>query len=147
MDFGVKKLKDTSFYRKALQEINYSFGNYYLFDRFIVAEINEDVLFTWEEHGKRVAEDLTNLYDNDGQDYVLITHRINAYSVMPTDWIKFFKHSYKLKGYAIVSYTRAGYLNAGLEKIFLKSKVKRFKSLENAIAWAQEITNSKTLSS
>ncbi|MEK6153038.1 hypothetical protein WIW50_07255 [Flavobacteriaceae bacterium 3-367] len=143
----MKKLKDTPFYRKALQEINYSFGNYYLFDSFIIAEINEDVLFTWENHGKRVAEDLTNLYDNDGQDYVLITHRINAYSVMPTDWIKFFKNSYKLKGYAIVSYTRAGFLNAGLEKIFLKSKVKRFKSLENAIAWAQEIANSKTLSS
>ncbi|WP_411029149.1 hypothetical protein [Spongiimicrobium sp. 3-5] len=143
----MKKLKETVFYKKAIHELNYPFGNYFLFDSFIIAEINEDVLFTWENHGKKVTEDLTNLYDNDGRDFVLITHRINSYSVMPTDWIKFFKSSYKLKGYAIVSYTRAGFLNAGLEKLFLKSKVKRFRVLEEAIAWAQEISNSETITS
>lgn len=147
MTFDVEKLKDSAFYHEAIHELNYSFGNYYLFDCFIIAEVNEDVIFTWENHGKRVTEDLTNLYDNNGQDFVLITHRINAYSVMPTDWIKFFTHSYKLKGYAIVSYTKAGFLNASLEKMFMKTHVKRFKSLENAIEWAKEISNSKPMAS
>ncbi len=144
-EFEVKSVRDTSFYGEAINELNYPFADYFLFQTFIISEVQEDILFTWENHGKRVAEDLTNLYENNGQDFVLITNRINSYSVMPADWIKFFKHSYKLKGYGIVSYTKAGYLNALLEKLFIPAKFKRFKSLESAISWAKELSSATTV--
>lgn len=140
----MQKLKDTSFYGEAINEITYSFGNYYLFDGFVVAEINEDVIFTWEQHGKIITNDLTDLYDTNGNNVVLITNRINSYSVKPADWIHFFKHSYKLKGYAIVTYSTTSYLNALLEKFFLNTRFKRFQSLSEAIAWAKSIAHDRT---
>ncbi|WP_232622875.1 hypothetical protein [Pareuzebyella sediminis] len=143
----MQRLKDTSFYGEAIHEITYSFGNYYLFDGFVVAEINEDVVFTWEQHGKIVTKDLTDLYDTNGDNIVLITNRINPYSVKPADWVHFFKHSYKLKGYAIVTYSHPSYLNALLEKLFLNTLFKRFRSLNNAIEWAKSITHNRTRAS
>lgn len=141
----MKSLRETVFYGEAFQELKYSFGNYFLFDRFVVGEVNEDVVFTWEDCGKKLVEDLTHLYNNSGEDIVFISNRIHKYPVMPSDWIKFFKHSYKLKGYGIVSYTKAGFLNAMLEKLFMPTKFKRFRSLDKAIAWAKEISNHKTM--
>ena len=143
----MQNLKDTSFYSEAIHEINYSFGNYYLFDGFVVAEVNEDVIFTWQHHGKIVTEDLTNLYDTNGSDVVFITNRINSYSVKPADWIHFFRHSYKLKGYAIVSYSKAGYLNGALEKLFMNTNFKRFRSLDSALEWARGISDNRTMAS
>ena len=139
----MQKLKKTAFYREAIHEINYPFGNYYLFDGFVVAEVNEDVIFTWEHHGKTVTEDLTHLYDTNGQNVVFITNRVNPYSVKPADWIHFFRHSYKLKGYAVVSYSKTAYLNALLEKLFMKTNFKRFQSLEHAIEWAKSISGKR----
>lgn len=70
---NAKRLKDTVYYHEAIRELNYPFGNYYLFDGFFISEINEDVIYTWENHGKIVSEEIANLYDTDGSDLVYIT--------------------------------------------------------------------------
>ena len=141
----MKKLKDTPYYHRAIHEINYSFGDFYLFDTFIVGEIHEDVHISWKEHGKMIAEELSNLYDNNGKDLVYISNRANDYSLVPTDWKKFFKLSYSLKAYGIVSYTKTGYFNAMLERMFVNTKLRWFNSLEDAIAWVDQISSTEVL--
>ena len=141
----MKKLRDTPYYHRAIHEINYSFGNFYLFDTFIVGEIHENVHISWKDHGKMIAEELSNLYDNNGKDLVYISNRANDYSLVPTDWKKFFKLSYNLKAYGIVSYTKTGYFNAMLERMFVNTKLRWFNSLEEAIAWVDQISNTDVM--
>ncbi len=138
-------LKNTLFYREVVHELNYSFGNYFLFDGFVVAEINEDVVYSWEHHGQKVTNDINDLLDDDTGHLAYITHRIHSYAVKPTDWLKFFRNGHMISGYAIVSYTKAGYANALLEKLFVKKSLKRFRSLEDAIRWAKMTSRKKAI--
>ncbi|WP_298539462.1 hypothetical protein [uncultured Aquimarina sp.] len=133
-------VKDSIFYQDAIHELNYPFGDFYLFDRFVIGEFKEDTVVTWDDHAKLLVEDLTNLYDHDGSNVVYITNRVHRYAVKPSDWLKFYKSDYKMKGYAIVSYTPKGLLNSLIEKLFIKSKFKSFESLEDAIHWAKSLT-------
>lgn len=140
------RLKDSVFYHEAIHEINYPFGDFYLFDGFVIAEVYEGVTFTWDNHGKKVVEDIAYLYDTNGDDIILISNRINPYSIKPTDWRKFFKNRYTLKGYAVVSYSKIGNSIALLERLFISTKSKRFNSLENAIEWAKGISSARMVS-
>ncbi|EAR02985.1 hypothetical protein [Maribacter sp. HTCC2170] len=139
------KLRDTPYYNRAIHEINYSFGDFYLFDTFVVGEIHEDILFSWNEHGKQLFEVLFDLYDNNGKDIVYISNRVNDYSVIPTDWKKFHKFGFMLKAYGIISYTQTGLFNAMLERMFVNTKLRWFNSLEDAIQWVGKLSNSNVL--
>jgi len=136
----MESIKHTPFYHEAIQELNYDFGDFYLFDTFIVGEIRKDIVFNWKDHAKTLVEDISNLYDQNGKDLVYITNRIHAYSVVPSDWIHFFKYSYSLKGYGIISYNEKGMLNTMLEKLFMRNKLRSFSDLSEAIYWAKNIT-------
>ncbi|MEP3208876.1 MAG: hypothetical protein ABJN95_06795 [Maribacter sp.] len=140
------RLKDSVFYHDAIHEINYSFGDFYLFDGFVIAEVYEGVTFTWDNHGKKVVEDIAYLYDTNGHDLIFISNRINSYSIKPTDWRKFFKNRYVLNGYAVVSYSTIGNSIALLEKLFIKTQSKRFNSLEDAIEWAKGVSSNRMVS-
>ncbi|WP_422859070.1 hypothetical protein ACOKFD_17410 [Flagellimonas sp. S174] len=129
----MKNVIDTPFYREAFQELNYPFGDFYLFDHFIISEIKEDVVFTWEHHAKQVVNDISNLYENDGTDLIYISNRIHNYAVVPSDWIKFFRHNYNLKSYVVVAQVK----NSLLERLFMGKKLKTFHDIENAIVWAK----------
>ncbi|MFD2562127.1 hypothetical protein [Aquimarina rubra] len=135
-------LKDSTYYKDAIQELNYPFGDFYLFDGFVIGEIKEDMVITWDDHAKKLVEDLTYFYDHNGENVVYITNRVHSYAVKPSDWIKFYKSDYKMKGYGIVSYTRKGLLNSLIEKLFIKSNFKSFESLEEAIHWAKSLATS-----
>ncbi len=139
----MRPLRETDYYKEAFQELNYPFGTFYLFESFVVAEIKKDVVFSWKAHAKPLVEELTNLYEQKGHDIVYISNRINPYSVVPSDWIHFFRHSYGLKGYAVVDSKPVGKRNSILEKIFMRSHMKTFTNLENAILWAKELAGNK----
>jgi len=141
----LKKLRDTPYFYKAIHEINFSFGDFYLFDTFVVGEIREDILFSWKEHGKQLAEELSSLYGNNGKDLVYISNRVHDYSVIPLDWKKFHKFSYGLKAYGIISYTKTGFFNAMIERMFVKTKLRWFNSLDDALKWVSTITNSNVM--
>ncbi|TPN88878.1 hypothetical protein FHK87_01295 [Aquimarina algicola] len=134
-------IKDTPFYKDAIHEKHYSCGTYYLFDTFIVAEIKEDIVYTWDEHAKPIVEELTDLYDHNGENVVYISNRVHSYSVKPSDWIKFFRNNFRLRGYAIVSYTQKGLLTSLLEKLFMRNSFQNFDNLEDAIIWAKKLTH------
>ncbi len=133
-------LKDSIYYQDAIHELKYSFGDFYLFEGFVIGEFKEDTIVTWDDHAKVLVEDLTNLYDHNGENVVYITNRVHSYAVKPSDWIKFYKSEYKMRGYAIISYTPRGILNSLIEKLFIKSKFRSFESLEEAIHWAKSLT-------
>lgn len=137
-------VKDSVHYRDAIQELNYPFGNFYLFDGFVIGEINEDVIFTWDDHAKLLVEDLTNLYDHDGGEVVYLTNRVHSYAIKPSDWLKFYKSDYKIKAYGIISYTSKGLMNVMIEKLFMKNRIKGFENISDAIHWARSIQHTVT---
>ncbi len=115
------------------------YGNYYFFKDFIVSEINEGVVFTWD-----VAQDIIpSIFKHYGKhpSICYITNRINNYSVNPADWYKFFNSINRpfLKGYAMVTYTEAGWVNSVIEKLFVQTKVENFNNLQKAIEWVKQI--------
>ncbi|WP_103068128.1 hypothetical protein [Aquimarina sediminis] len=140
-------IKDSPFYKDAIHEFEYSCGTYYLFDTFVVAEIKEGITYTWDDHAKPIVEELTHLYDQNGENIVYISNRVHLYSVKPSDWIKFFSNNYKLKAYAIVSYTQRGFLNSLIEKLFMRNNFKSFDNLEDAIIWAKSLTQKPEIDS
>ncbi len=132
----IRSLKNSPYYKEAFNELIYPFGSYYLFDGFVVAEINEDVIYSWEKHGKQITQEISNLYENNGDGLIYITNRIYNYSVKPSDWLKFYKNNFNLKAYGIVSYSEKGKKNSLLERLFMSSKMKRFTCINSAIKWA-----------
>jgi len=134
-------LKDSIYYSEAIQIIERSFGTFYLFDTFIVSEINEGVTFTWEGHAKQLTEELTALYEQNGKGMIYISNRVHSYSVKPNDWIKFFRNNYNLKGYGIVNYNKHSLLTSLIEKIFMRSIFESFHNIEDAIIWARSLSN------
>ena len=110
-------------------------GIFYFFENYIVSEINEGIHFTWQE-----AKELIGLaYQHYGNDKKIsyISNRINTYSVKPQDWIRFFTEDHNLEHYAIVTYSKSSFMTAALEKLFFKSKMKRFENLDAAIKWVE----------
>ncbi|WP_299887983.1 hypothetical protein [uncultured Lacinutrix sp.] len=124
-----------------IEDIHVSeYGNYYFFDDFIISEINEGVLYNWAAAQDAIEAAYKHYGENPSICY--ITNRVNNYSVKPLDWIKFFSSKNKLNGYAIVSYTERGWVNAVVEKLFLKTRVERFFDLYDAISWAKKVNSS-----
>ena len=111
-------------------------GNYYFFKDFIIAEINEGVIYTWES-AQDIIEAAIKHYGEDSS-ICYISNRVNKYEVNPSDWLKFFRNNHFISGYAIVTYTERGWINAILEKFFLSTVAEHFKDLYDAIDWAKE---------
>lgn len=125
--------------------MNYAFGDFYLFDNFIISEIKAGEVVSWENVGKLLVTDIREIYGSRSKELVYISNRINKYSVMPSDWIKFRRNDCNIRAYGIVSYNKRAYLNALLEKLFFSSRLQFFTSLESAICWAREVQHEEHL--
>tara|TARA_R110002050_G_scaffold74772_5_gene160187 strand:+ start:5047 stop:5460 length:414 start_codon:yes stop_codon:yes gene_type:complete len=126
-------VKSTALYNEILKELNYPFGNIFIFKGFIVAEINEGVNYTWENHARLVTEDVCCYLGTDGSDLIYISNRIRSYSVDASGWSTFYNKKFALKGYYIVSNNKLGKLAVKIENLFLKIKIKHFNDLFIAI--------------
>ena len=133
-------VKDTQYYNDALHVMTYPSGTYYLFDTFVIAEMKEGIVYTWEDHARQIVEELTHLYDHNGENIVYISNRVHSYSTRPSDWIKFYRSDFKLRAYGIVSYSKKSLMTAVMEKIFMRNRFQSFTSLDDAIAWAKRLT-------
>ncbi len=127
------RIKETEFYKEAIKEFNYEFGDIYVFDGFVISEIKGGINFTWDKHAKYIVEDIAYYLETNGNNIIYISNRINSYSVTPQDWLKFFKFNYALKGYYVVSGNNKGNLNTAIERLFFSDKIKRFDSIYEAI--------------
>lgn len=133
----MNSIENTDFYSDVIRKLSYPFGNVFVFKEFIVSELNEGIIFSWEHQGRVIAEDVTELLDTNGSDLVYISNRIHSYSVIPSDWTKFYKTRYTLKAYCVVSQSRIGVMNSKIENLFYKNEVKQFNTIYEAVNWAK----------
>ncbi|MBL87778.1 MAG: hypothetical protein CMO82_14135 [Winogradskyella sp.] len=130
-------LKATKFYDNVLKELNYPFADIFIFKGYVISEIKEGVVFSWEEHAKIIVKDVTSFTKTDGSNLVYLSHRVNSYSLKPMDWLYFYKNSFNLKGYGVIGYNSFSFLNTVVENLFFSKKIRRFGDLETAVQWAK----------
>lgn len=125
-------IKETHLYAEVIKEFTYPFGNVFVFKEFVVSEINEGQVFNWEK-AKLIAKDVFSFLDTNGADVIFISNRINSYSVVPLDWLKFYKQQYTLKAYCVVSQNKRSILNIKLESLFYPKRIKHFNTIYEAV--------------
>jgi hypothetical protein len=138
----MRSIKDSVFYSEVLKEVNYHFGDYYFFDGFIVSEIKEGADFSWD-NAKVIIDEAAAYYNTSGNDIVYISNRIFKYKIQPVHWLRFSMYAFTLKGYGIVATNEIAFRNAKFESTFVRSKVKIFNNLFEAIQWAAAVNDSK----
>jgi len=111
-------------------------GIFYFCTNYIISEIKEGITFDWQT----AVQVIDLAYAHYGQDAKIsyISNRIHSYSLVPQDWLKFFSARHTLLSFAVVTYTKAGLMNVVLEKMFFKSKIKRFENLYEATEWVKQ---------
>lgn len=131
-------VKQTALYSEVLKELNYPFGDVFIFNGFVISEIKNGMNISWKNHGKLITEDISCYLGTDGSDIIYISNRVNSYAVMAVDWLKFFKSNYYLKAYFIVSDSPSSKINVLIENLFFNNKIKSFNSLFEAVNWAKK---------
>ena len=129
-------VRTSHLYSQVIKELNYPFGTLYIFDGYLISEINEGVHFSWHEHGRQMVEDVSCYLGTLGDNLIYISNRVNSYSVVASDWLKFFKNYYFLKGYYIVDDKQQTKVNSLIENLFFNGKIKRFDALHEAVNFA-----------
>ncbi|MFC4221627.1 hypothetical protein [Flagellimonas marina] len=129
-----KTVKEVSYFKNIREIRECDFGVFYFFDGLVISEINEGVVFNWSMAKKIIGI----AYDILGKDKPIayISNRINNYSVVPTDWLKFYKNRHQLEFYSVVAYNKGGLSSIVLEKMFFKNNIRQFSDLESAIKWS-----------
>ncbi|WP_418514078.1 hypothetical protein [Corallibacter sp.] len=114
-------------------KVSFSFGSFYLLDKFIISEMKEGVHFDWN----KIQQVITVLLEHYGNTIKIahISNRINSYSIEPQLWIKFNKDFGFVIASAIVFYSEINYVNATIEKRFSENSIKRCLNLDEAINW------------
>lgn len=110
-------------------------GIFYFCSDYVISEINEGINFNWE-----LAQEVIQLvygHYGTGVEISYISNRVNSYSLVPQDWLKFFSARHSMRCFGIVTYSEAGLMNVMMEKLFFKSKLKKFKTLYEATDWVK----------
>lgn len=130
----MQRVRDLDFFRNIKEIREYEFGTFYFFDGLVISEMNEGTTFDWTAAERVIA----SVYEvlGTGKPVAYISNRINDYSVVPTDWLKFYKNRHKLKYYSVVAYSKGGLTSLVLEKMFFRHKIRQFPDLKSAIAWS-----------
>ncbi len=128
------RLEKSKFISLNPKKITFEFGDFYFFDKFMVAEIAEGVHFGWE----KVMQLVTETYSFYGKNFKIayLSNRIHSYSIELTNWSKLKKEGHNfVVAIAVVSYSDLGIKLATLEKVFAYSSLKRCKTLDEAVNW------------
>ncbi|MEZ4809930.1 MAG: hypothetical protein R2819_06185 [Allomuricauda sp.] len=131
-----RTVKEIGFFKNIREVRECEFGVFYFFDGLVISEIKEGIVFNWDM-AKKIIDVAYDLLGRDTP-IALVSNRINNYSVVPTDWLKFYKHRHQLEFYSIVAYNKSGLSSIVLERMFFKNNIRQFSNLENAIKWSME---------
>lgn len=133
------KIEDSVIASQYLKKLEIPFGNFYIFEKFVVGEVHDGVSFSYKD-ANILLNAVENYFGKDDLEMSYISNRVNSYSVYPLDWLKFYNSKYtnKLKKVAYVSYTKVSATNVILESFYLTKKTKRFTSLDEAVIWVNE---------
>ena len=132
----MQRVKAIDFFKNIKEIRECEFGIFYFFDGLVISEINEGVVFNWG-----MAKKIIDIaYEVIGRDTPIayISNRVNNYSSIPTDWLKFYKNRHQLEFYSIVAYNKSGLSSIVLERMFFRNNIRQFSDLEEAIEWSME---------
>jgi hypothetical protein len=128
------KVEESKYKDHYQKKISLHYGNFYIFEKYVISEISEGVHFNWA-----LAEEVIELvYEHFGSRDIkvaYISNRIYNYSVHAQDWLNFYKERHHLEAFAVVAYTKLGFMNVILEKVFSQIRLKKFSSLDDAVEW------------
>ena len=111
------------------------YGDFYVFDKYIIGEVKEGQHFDWSMI-KIVIEKIYAHFGTSNIDISYISNRIHSYSFQPKDWLSFYRERHKVKSFGIVAYNKFGAMNMALERLFSRTPIKKFINLESAVDWA-----------
>jgi hypothetical protein len=102
----------------------------------LVVEVNEGVNLSYASAGKLLLKGLLVLKN---RPWVYVSHRVNSYSVIPTDYE--YLHKIKtLKALSIVVPTGTDPSTTAIEQIFCRKPFQLFNNgLEEAMVWAEKM--------
>jgi len=130
----MQRVKELEFFKNIREIREYKFGVFYFFDGLIISEMKEGETFNWDI-AKLIIKAAYEILGKD-KPIAYISNRIHNYSVVPTDWLKFYKNRHRLELYSVVAYNKGGLASLVLEKMFFKNKIRQFSDLESAIKWS-----------
>ena len=130
----MQRVRDLTIFKRIKEVREYEFGVFYFFDGLVISEMSEGATFDWDKAEKIISV----AYEILGKDkpVAYISNRIHDYSVVPTDWLKFYKNRHHLEFYSIVAYNKSGLASVILEKMFFRNKIRQFSDLEDAVQWS-----------
>ena len=115
------------------KKVTLSSGNFYFLKKIVIAEINEGVHYDWNKT-MEWSQIAIEYYGNDIK-IGYISNRVNPYSIDPQLYTTFDEEYGFVVASAIVIYNDISYVNASIEKKFSKNRIKRCRSLKEAIEW------------
>lgn len=132
----MKRVKELGFFKNIRQIREFEFGVFYYFDGLVIGEMKEGAELKWE-NAKKAVHASQDFFGNQVP-IVYISNRVNSYSIVPTDWIKFYQNRHQLAHYAVVGQTQGSLASVVLERMFFKNSIVQFQDLEDAIKWGLE---------
>ncbi len=107
----------------------------YFYDQFVVVEVNEGITLSYSSGFSLLVSCLKYLGT---KPFIYISHRVNSYAVVPTDY-KYLNQLPSLKGIVIINPNKIIDENAELEKSFSKKPFIVVNDFDEALAWGNAI--------
>lgn len=115
--------------------IENEYATVYFYGNLVILEANEGVSFSIKTGISLLIKAIAYL---GSKPVVLISNRVNSYSVIPTDY-KYLEHVPTLKGIAVVYHSEDTKAAATLEANFFKKPFRLFSDIQGACLWAREL--------
>ncbi|UJH68972.1 hypothetical protein [Allomuricauda sp. SCSIO 65647] len=130
----MKSVRELDFFKNIREIREFEFGFFYYFDGLVISEMKEGVHMTWGM-AKKAVKAAVEIYGED-MPIAYISNRINDYTIVPSDWIKFYTNRHQLDFYSVVGSTKGSFASLVLEKMFFQNSINQFTDIEEAIEWS-----------
>jgi len=117
--------------------IENEYATVYFYGNITVVEVNEGVTISFKTGISLLLKSLTLLGT---KPFIIISNRINSYSVNPTDY-KYLERVPSLRGIAIVYHTESSKKAATLEAAFFNKPFELFDNIIDAYTWGEKLLN------
>ncbi len=134
VNFAMKRVRDLDFFKNIREIREFEFGVFYYFEGLVISEMKEGAFFNWKM-AKKAIKAAHEIFGED-QPIAYISNRINSYTVVPADWVKFYKNRHQLDFYSVVGSTQGSFASLVLERMFFQNSINQFSDLESAVEWS-----------
>lgn len=114
-------------------------GIIYIFDDFIITEINENVILD-QEYILFIYQ-ILEIYGKGKPHYGVISNRIHNYAINTTDFMEIIKMANRQYTTAIIVYDKSNERRAKFESRLYQCGFKTFTTLENAANWMHALAH------